>query len=583
MGESDDMRMQLRVFYCLASLVMGLAFEGGASAAIDIAVLSGTASPDGNGAFSLFNAPTVNSAGQLAFVGQLTGTAGGTTDNVGMFRYETNSSLTTISRFGQTFNGKPIIAYFPGSGYIDSTGTVTSVIAIGPPNEFWHTLGSGGALTGMHTAGMPSPSGQSNALLGVNTLTVNDSGLAVYRAIFNGPQPEAGLYQRTADGTHSVRVLQNTTAPRGGTINGFGSRSTLNETGQIGVTMTVDVGSNISSAVKIDGTTVVELVRQGDLIGDGITTIGQFQGAASFINTSGQVAFAARYTQPSISAQGVFLADGSGTTLVAPGILPGWSTGTNDVQVLGLSDTGRAALHTEFLGGFDPMSGIYLTGPGGPSIVAFEDNATPNAGKYFRRFLTGSVTINATGQMAFMAELSDTVNGAAAGSGLYFYDPLDGLSEIARVGDSFNGSTISSVFFNGMVNSVSTMGPDRSLSGLNDAGEVGFAFALANGQRGVAVFSPSSTPGDYTGDGLVNEDDYDEWKQNFGAGATDADGNSDGSTDAADYVVWRKHDGGAGAGGVGDFQSPAVPEPSSFALAVVSTILASWSRIRRVA
>jgi hypothetical protein len=556
-----------------------------AKAAIDVVLTSGAASPDGNGTFSLLNAPTINTAGQLAFVSQLSGTAGGSADSLGMFRYETNGSLTTIFRQGQIFNAKPIITHFPGTSYyIDSAGTVTSFIAIGPPNEFWYAIGAGGPLANMHTPLMPSPSGQSNTLLGVTTATVNDSGLAVYRAVFNGTQPEAGLYQRSTDGVHSVRILQNTSAPRGtGTVAGFGSRSTINEAGQIGVTMTVNTGSNISSATRITGTTAVELARQGDLIGDGVTTIGQFLPAATFINAAGQIAFAAQYTQPSVSRQGVFLADDSGTTLVAPGLLPGWATAANNLQVLGLSDTGRAVLHTEFLGGFDPKSGIYLSGPGDPTIVAFEDSATPVAGKFFRRFLTGSVTINSSGQLAFMAELSDTVDGPAAGNGLFFYDPDAGLQQIARTGDSLGGSTISNLFFWGTVSSSGNVGPDRSLSGLNDNGEVGFSFSLANGQDGMAIFTATSVPGDYTGDGSVSSDDYDKWRMLFGSSDASADGNRNGTVDAADYVVWRQAMSPPAPGfGVMMGETPAaIPEPASIAILVGIALMLMWRRGNR--
>ena len=138
-----------------------------------------------------------------------------------------------------------------------------------------YVYGSGGALTRTVPTGMPSPSGQSNTLLGVNNVVVNDSGDAVYRAVFNGAQPESGLYQRTTDGTHSVRLLSQTTAPRGGTITSTGV-PTINESNQIGTFLTINTGTTIRSAALIDGTTVHELVRQGDLLPDGVTTVGQF-------------------------------------------------------------------------------------------------------------------------------------------------------------------------------------------------------------------------------------------------------------------------------------------------------------------
>jgi hypothetical protein len=51
-------------------------------AGITIIAASGDSSPSGNGTLSLFNAPTLNAPGQVAFVAQLAGTSGGNDDNL---------------------------------------------------------------------------------------------------------------------------------------------------------------------------------------------------------------------------------------------------------------------------------------------------------------------------------------------------------------------------------------------------------------------------------------------------------------------------------------------------------------------
>jgi hypothetical protein len=45
--------------------------------------------------------------------------------------------------------------------------------------------------------------------------------------------------------------------------------------------------------------------------------------------------------------------------------------------------------------------------------------------------------------------------------------------------------------------------------------------------------------GDYDGNGIVNELDYDVWRTAFASTSGAADGNGDGLVNAADYVVWR--------------------------------------------
>ncbi|TWT40806.1 cytochrome c peroxidase [Botrimarina hoheduenensis] len=100
-------------------------------------------------------------------------------------------------------------------------------------------------------------------------------------------------------------------------------------------------------------------------------------------------------------------------------------------------------------------------------------------------------------------------------------------------------------------------------------------------------------PGDYTGDGIVDDRDYVLWRDAFGqqggidllTGA-DADGNGDGVVDLADYTVWRDNYGttwetlGEGLFGV----ATAVPEPATLGgwlCAVLCTLAATRRRVTR--
>lgn len=64
--------------------------------------------------------------------------------------------------------------------------------------------------------------------------------------------------------------------------------------------------------------------------------------------------------------------------------------------------------------------------------------------------------------------------------------------------------------------------------------------AMAPPDTGPDLFLPSS-PGDYSGDGLVTSRDYNQWRARYGWNGQPIleDGNRDGRVDAADYTIWR--------------------------------------------
>lgn len=557
--------------FCMPNFVLGQ---------IQVVVRSGDDAPDGNGDLGFLNAPSINNLGQLAFVSELTGTSGGSTDNLALLRRETSGTLTSIARRGVMFNGKPINAFDPTAPFIDGDGTVASIMTTGPPTSTWYVYGSGGPLASLYTAGMTSPSGAALALTGVTSAAINDAGVTAYRATFGS---ENGIYQRTDAGVHSVRLLRGAAAPLGGTVFQPGAQPTINETGQIGTILTINPGGGgglLHSAARLDGTTINELVRQGTALPGGIT-LGSFLSSVGFVNSAGQVAFAANYTQATVTRQGAFLAGDATTNLVGPGILPGSTTATNNLEIFGVSDTGRVGIVTEFLGGLDPKSGVYLTGPGGPTMVAFEDSSTPVSGKYFRRFLGESAVINEAGQLAFRAELSDAPDGGISGYGVFFFDPEDGLRQVARTGTVLEDSTITNVFFNGMTNGSSNVLTDTSLSGLNASGKVAFSYTLANGKSGIGIWTqPPVIPGDFDNSDTVDMADYVLWRDTLNQTGANlpADGDKNGTVGPEDYLIWRSHFG----------QTPpaaamilAIPEPHTWIMLICGVTIAASRRGRR--
>jgi len=79
-------------------------------------------------------------------------------------------------------------------------------------------------------------------------------------------------------------------------------------------------------------------------------------------------------------------------------------------------------------------------------------------------------------------------------------------------------------------------------------------------------------PGDYDQSGVVDNNDYNEWRANFGQftelADSPADGNGDGFIDAADYVVWRKN--------LGSIAPPNAPQEVSAAAVGSTSIRVDW-------
>ncbi len=89
----------------------------------------------------------------------------------------------------------------------------------------------------------------------------------------------------------------------------------------------------------------------------------------------------------------------------------------------------------------------------------------------------------------------------------------------------------------------------------------------------VAPVAAAPLPGDYNGDGSVNQLDHAKWVEQFGQSLPEADGNQNGVVDAGDYNIWRDN-----------VPVPAsvasVPEPAAMIVLVLGGSLIGWRRCR---
>ena len=201
-------------------------------------------------------------------------------------------------------------------------------------------------------------------------------------------------------------------------------------------------------------------------------------------------------------------------------------------------------------GGRDSGAAYLFDIPSGQQL----DKLTPDDGASGDSF-GWSVALD--GGVALVGALEDD---GATGSA-YLFDVETG-SQIAKLtaddrasGDSFG-------------NSVALSRGVAVVGALRDGSDVGAAYLFEAAEP--------LEPGDFNGDGLVNQSDYETWRDSFGAAVaagSGADANGDGVVDAADYTVWR--DARAESTAV------SVPEPTSFLMASALSSLVSGRGVRR--
>ena len=600
-GARNSRRLLLRseaaILCTVATVACGLPISPTTLAAtFDVIAATGDASPDGNGNLFTFTAPALNNAGQVAFLSFMDPTNEPFVDDTALFRGST-SGLSLVARKGITLlDGSPVSEFVNTSPAINAAGTVShSADRDAASGQHVAFLGNGGPLTSYLHVGSSSPSGMNS--LSTHTIpVVNSSGVAAYRASYFGANSELGIYSRAANGTTTLRAKEGLYGLMEFLTLSF-SLPTINDAAQIGIAASIDDGFFTRKAVlRLDGDSLVELARDGNTTTNGVTTIGNILSTAVPINASGQIAFEATYTQSGVSSrQGVFLTSDGSRTLLTPNLLPGSATTATNVRVTAVNDAGKVSFTSEFTGGgVDPNSGLYVADSSATTLVAFEDTPTPEGNKYFRRFFTESVALNQAGQLAFVAELSDTANGAAAGRGLYRYDPTTGLEQILRSGQDFLGSTIAGLnlagdFYTAALSASSRQAPDADFSGLNNLGQVAFVFSLANGNSGIALWSPEfvGLPGDYNSDGVVDAADYTVWRNHLNQSFTLDNENPDAATpglvDQEDYLFWKSNYGNSSGGGsISTITSGSgglvVPEPTTPLLACFASLVLAFIR-----
>ena len=457
-------------------------------------VRTGESSPDGNGIFNHFaydentiERVVLNDNGSVAFTARLTGTDGGSTDNVGLF----GANAGSLTRFVRPTNAAP-----------DGNG----VFAKFPP---------GGAQL---------PDGID---FGLSMLGLDNSGSTSFHGFLTGTSGGEGVDDNGVFRSNGSIVTQ--LARAGGAVPGgdttFGDvlppiASNLN--GQVAILGHMSFEptegpihpEGLERIYVSTGGVLEEVVRSDVPMPDGIGTVASFF-PDLWIADNGNVVFMGNVIDTGnflTDVPNLFMTDGETLTRIASQgqLAPGEQQVPGEppfrfANFIGIdsNNQNKVALSVSIERNLAPpdnrSSGIYLADGNGITLVVHQGDAVPGGNGTF-----GDVAVplflNNSGGIAFSAALEGTDDPANDNRGIFFIDSNQTVHEVARAGRRLAGSTILNAFFLGdFINSFLLDDSDLNLAGMdsiNDSGQVAFTAVLADGRSGIFLWQAAATPPD---------------------------------------------------------------------------------------
>ena len=478
-----------------------------AQAEITIIAQEGDAAPDANGAFSLFNSssPVLNDAGQVAFEGFFTGTSGGSADDGGLFR-GSGGTLTQVAREGAAApDANGTFSFFDDPAINDAgqlafeaflTGT-----AGGGSDDGGIFRGSGGALTQIAREGGAPPEGN-GTFSSFLTPNLNDLGQVAFLGNLTGTSgggtDNAGVYVGSGSGLMKIAREADTAHDGDGTFSSFNGDPAINNLGQVAfvASYTGNSGGGADNNLILRGTNssnLTDIAREGDLTPGGNGTLGQMQAPA--MNDSGQVAFENFSIQGasggSLDDERIFRGSGGSLTEIqregeaAPdgnGVFN--STQSTSVRV---NNSNRVAFWSSLrdtAGGSTDDSGIFLGSGGTITQIVREGGSAPDGNGVFGSVSSSGGALNSLNHVAFEVGLTGTSGGGTDNNGVFIGDGVE-VVRVVREGQALAGSTVT------LVNLTTTSSRESDeRTGLNDFGQVAFWASLANGNEVVGLFTP---------------------------------------------------------------------------------------------
>jgi hypothetical protein len=260
--------------------------------------------PGGNGTIASFSPGSLNHAGEVAFIGYLSGTSGGNADAAALYRGD-GAILQQIVRRGEPApggNGAFQDFSVPALNTEGQLGFAAflSGASGGSDRGFFRADDPPGGVVQIARRGQAAPGGGVLDLLDVSTPSFNDLGQIAFVAGLANTVGGAFLGQAVLVGNGGALTevaRSGNAAPGGGTFSSL-SHPLVNAAGQVAFTATLSGvgGSSPAGIFRRDGDqgALVPIVRTGQPALDGDGTFETLEGFA--LNDAGQVAFRAYLT-----------------------------------------------------------------------------------------------------------------------------------------------------------------------------------------------------------------------------------------------------------------------------------------------
>lgn len=557
---------------------------------------------------SFYDLPVLNSAGQTAFLGELSGSGVNSANDYGIWS-EGSGPLGLVAREGDAAPGTPNGVVFTG---FDSNRFLPSLNSAGRTAFLGKLIGSGidltnnsgiwsegsGSMSLVAREGSPAPDVPNGVFFGEFFWgpALNSNGHTAFDVRLKGTDinfGNAGGIWSEASGSLSLIAREDNPVPGGLAGVRFGSLANpvLNSNGQTAFVSYLrgdDIDSTNDQGVWSEGIGTLSLVAHKGDQAPGMDT------GVSFGN------FGFSYLVPAFNSAGqtAFTAFLTGSGIDDTNDLSVWSEGSGALSLI--AHEGNPAADTpvgvDFDGFFDPTlnsagqvafyagvrgsgvvngsndRGIWSEGFGALSLVARGGDQAPGTaiGTSFNDFIDEPV-LNSAGQVAFHGWLIGNGVDSTNDFGIWAQDIAGELQLIVRHGEQLEVTpgdfrTVQYVGFVGSTGDLTGRG-----NGFNDFGQLAFKAWFTDGTQGIfvsnLVANDGATSGDFDNDSDVDGEDFLVWQR----------GGSPTPLSPTDLAAWENNYGTVPLPLATTTQ---VPEPTSVMLVTLSGLI-FYGRLNR--